>query len=32
MQQKISVNTLEWTEETFQFDRDFIKKYNEENW
>ena len=31
MSQKLPVNNFEWIEETFQFNEDFIKKYNEES-
>ena len=31
MSQKLPVNNFEWIEEAFQFDEDFIKKYNEES-
>ena len=31
MSQKLPVNNFEWTEETSQFNEDFIKNYNEEN-
>ena len=31
MPQKLSVNKSEWTEETSQFNEDFIKNYNEES-
>ena len=31
MSQKLSVNNFEQIEETFQFNEDFIKKYNEES-
>ena len=29
MSQKVSVNGFKWTEETSQFNEDFIKSYNE---
>ena len=29
--QKLPVNKFEWIEETSQFDKDFIKSYNEES-
>ena len=31
MSQKHSVNNFEWIEDTFQFNEDFIKNYNEES-
>ena len=31
MSQKLPVNNFEWMEETSQFNKDFIKKYNEES-
>ena len=31
MQQKLLVNNFEWIEDTFQFNEDFIKSYNEES-
>ena len=31
MSQMLSVNKLEWIEETSQFNEDFIKNYNEES-
>ena len=30
MSQKLSVNNFEWIEDTFQFNEDFVKNYNEE--
>ena len=30
MSQKLPVNKFEWIEDTFQFNEDFIKSYNEE--
>ena len=29
MLQKLSVNNFEWIEDTFQFNEDFIRDYNE---
>ena len=29
--QKLPVNNFEWTEDTFQFNEDFIKNYDEES-
>ena len=29
MSQKLPVNNFEWMKDTFQFDEDFIKNYNE---
>ena len=29
--QKLPINKFEWIEETFQFNEDFIKNYNEES-
>ena len=29
MLQKLPVNNFEWMKDTFQFDEDFIKNYNE---
>ena len=31
MSQKFPVNNFEWIEDTFQFNNDFIKSYNEES-
>ena len=31
MLQKLLVNQFEWIEETSQFNKDFVKNYNEEN-
>ena len=31
MSQKLAVNNFEWIEDTFQFNKDFIKSYNEES-
>ena len=31
MSQKLPVSNFEWIEETFQFNRDFRKNYNEES-
>ena len=31
MLQKFPVNKFEWIEDTFQFNEDFIKNYNEES-
>ena len=31
MLQKFPVNKFEWVEDTFQFNEDFIKNYNEES-
>ena len=31
MTQKLSVNNFEWIEDTSQFNKDFIKSYNEES-
>ena len=31
MSHKLSVSNLEWIEDTFQFNEDFIKIYNEES-
>ena len=31
MLQKLPVNNFEWIEDTFQFNEDFIKSYNEES-
>ena len=31
MQQKLLVNNFEWIKDTFQFNEDFIKNYNEES-
>ena len=31
MSQKLPVNNFEWIEETSQFNKDFIKNYNEES-
>ena len=31
MSLKLSVNIFEWTEDTSQFNEDFIKNYNEES-
>ena len=31
LSQKLPVNEFEWIEETSQFDKDFIKSYNEES-
>ena len=31
MSQKLSVNNFKWIEETSQFDKDFIKNFNEES-
>ena len=31
MSQKLSVNNFEWTEETSQFNEEFIKNYNDES-
>ena len=31
MLQKLPVNNFEWIEDTFQFNEDFIKNYNEES-
>ena len=31
MSQNLSVNNFEWIEETSQFNKDFIKNYNEES-
>ena len=31
MSQKLSVNSFEWIKDTFQFNGDFIKNYNEES-
>ena len=31
MSQKVPVNGFKWVEETFQFNEDFIKSYNEES-
>ena len=31
MSQKLLVNNFEWIEDTFQFNEDFIKNYNEES-
>ena len=31
MSQKLPVNYFEWIENTSQFDKDFIKSYNEES-
>ena len=31
MSQKHPVNNLEWIEDTFQFNEDFIKNYSEES-
>ena len=31
MLQKLPVNQFEWSEDTSQFNEDFIKKYNEES-
>ena len=31
MLKKLSVNNFEWIEDTFQFNEDFIKNYNEES-
>ena len=30
MSQKLPVNTFEWTEDISQFNKDFVKSYNEE--
>ena len=30
MSQKLLINKLEWTEDIFQFNEDFVKSYNEE--
>ena len=31
MSHKLPVNKFEWMEDTFQFNEDFIKNYNEES-
>ena len=31
MSQKLPVNNFEWVKDTYQFSKDFIKKYNEES-
>ena len=31
MSQKLSVNSFKWIEETFQFNEDFIKNFNEDS-
>ena len=31
MSQKLSVNKFQWVEDTSQFNKDFIKSYNEES-
>ena len=31
MSEKLPVNNFKWTENTFQFNEDFIKSYNEES-
>ena len=31
MSQKLPVNNFEWIEDTFQYNEDFIKTYNEES-
>ena len=31
MTQKLTVTGFDWIEDTFQFNEDFIKSYNEEN-
>ena len=31
MSQKFSVNNFEWIEDTFQFNEDLVKAYNEES-
>ena len=31
MSQKLSANSFEWTEETFQFNEGFMKRYTEES-
>ena len=31
MSQKLSVNNFEWIKDTSQFNKDFIKNYNEES-
>ena len=31
MSKKLSVNNFEWIKDTFQFNRDFIKNYNEKS-
>ena len=31
MSQKLPVNNFEWIKDTYQFNEDFIKKYNEES-
>ena len=31
MSQKLPVNNFEWIEDTFQFNEDFIKSYDEES-
>ena len=31
MSQKLPVNNFEWIKDTFQFNEDFIKNYNEES-
>ena len=31
MSQKLAVNSFEWIKNTFQFNEDFIKNYNEES-
>ena len=31
MSQKLPVNNFEWIKDTFQFNEDFVKNYNEES-
>ena len=31
MSQELPVNNFEWVKDTYQFSKDFIKKYNEES-
>ena len=31
MSQKLTVNTFKWIKDTFKFNADFIKRYNEKN-
>ena len=31
MSQKLSINYLEWIEDTSQFNKDFVENYNEES-
>ena len=31
MSQKLPVNNFEWVKDTFQFNEDFVKNYNEES-